>query len=100
MVNVDRAIRVAVDTGDVLMGERETLKAVKNGECKLVIVASNCPSNLREDLERFAKISGVQIYEYKGSSLDLGAVCGRPHVISMLGVKEAGDSDIFELGRR
>jgi large subunit ribosomal protein L30e len=100
VINVERAIRTAVDTGEVLMGERETIRAVKNKEVKLVILANNCPPPLREDIQRFVELSEVPIYEFKGSSLELGAICGRPHVISMIGVIEAGDSDIFELGRR
>jgi large subunit ribosomal protein L30e len=100
VINVERAIRDAVDTGEVMMGERETLRGLKNGECKLVIVASNCPPNIREDVEYLARISNTPVFEYKGSSVELGAVCGRPHVVAVLCVKEAGDSDIFELGRR
>lgn len=99
MINVERAIRTAADTGRIIFGERETLKAVKNKDVKLVIFASNCPPNLREDLERYAKISKIPIYQFAGSALELGTTCGRRHFISMMGVVEAGDSDIFELGR-
>ncbi|MBI5253083.1 MAG: 50S ribosomal protein L30e [Euryarchaeota archaeon] len=99
-MDVGKSIRAAVDTGKVTLGERETLKAVRNGDVKLVIMASNCPPALREELVRCTRISGVHVYEYPGSSLELGSVCGKPFVVSMLGVVEAGDSSIFELSRR
>ncbi len=99
-MDAGKSIRAAVDTGKVILGERETLKAVRNGDVKLVVMASNCPPALKEKLAHHAKISGAHVYEYPGSSLELGSVCGRPFVVSMLGVLEAGDSNIFELSRR
>jgi large subunit ribosomal protein L30e len=99
-MDVERAIRVAVDTGKVYLGKEETLSAVRNREVKLVVVASNCPEDAKSDLLRYAELAGIPVYEYPGTSLELGAVCGKPYVVSMLGVVEAGDSDIFELGRR
>ncbi len=99
-MDINKAIRTAVDTGKVYMGTRETLRAVANKEVKLVIVAENCPEESYQDLKRYAELSGIPVYEFKGTTIDLGAVCGRPHPVAMLGVVEAGDSDIFELGRR
>lgn len=97
MVNVEKEIRSAVDTGKVIMGERETLKAVKNRGLKLVICASNCKAELKEELEKHTNISEVPVYKFGGSSLELGAVCGRPHLISMLGIISSGDSDVLKL---
>ncbi len=99
-MDVNKAIRVAIDTGKIYMGSEETINAVINKEVKLVIVAENCPPERKADLKKFAKLSGIPVYEFEGTSMELGAVCGRPHVVAMLGVVEAGDSDIFELGRR
>ncbi len=99
-MDAGKSIRAAVDTGKVILGERETIRAVRNGDVRLAIIASNCPPALKEELMFCAKISGVHVYEYPGSSLELGSVCGKPFVVSMLGIVEAGDSNIFELGRR
>lgn len=99
-MDVGKSIRTVVDTGKVTLGERETLRAVRNRAVKLVITASNCPSALKEKLMHHARISDVHVYEYPGSSLELGSACGKPFVVSILGVVESGDSDIFELSRR
>lgn len=96
-MNVEKEIRAAVDTGKVVRGEKETLKAVKTGEIKLVIFAANCKEDLKGELEKHADIGGVPLYGFGGSSLELGAVCGRPHLISMLGIFGAGDSDVLKL---
>jgi large subunit ribosomal protein L30e len=96
-MNVEKEIRAAVDTGKVIMGERETLKAVKARGVKLVICAANCKAELKEEIEKHAGIGEVPVYGFGGSSLELGAVCGRPHLISMLGIMSQGDSDVLKL---
>jgi large subunit ribosomal protein L30e len=34
---------------------------------------------------------------YKGSSLDLAAVCGKPFTVSALSIREPGDSEVLKL---
>ncbi|MBS7633525.1 50S ribosomal protein L30e, partial [Candidatus Bathyarchaeota archaeon] len=60
-------------------------------------LASNCPANLREDIEHYCRLSKVPVITFKGSSLDLAAVCGKPFAISALSIREAGDSEILKL---
>lgn len=98
-LDVARAIRRAVDTGRVVLGVKETLRSIREDKVKLVVVASNCKASSREELKRCAG-DEVFIYEFPGSSVELGSVCGKPFVVSMLGVLEAGESEIFELTRR
>ncbi len=99
-MNVERSIRTVVDTGEVILGAKRSLESVMDKQAKLVLVSENCPRNLREDLEHYANISKIPVYNFQGSSMEMGAVCGKPYIISMLAVIEAGDSDIFELMRR
>ena len=96
-MNVEKEIRSAVDTGKVILGEKETLRAVKAKGVKLVIYATNTKEDVISQLEKHADIGEVPLYKFDGSSLELGAVCGRPHLISMLGIESSGDSDVLKL---
>jgi len=98
MIDVDRAIGTAVKTGKVLLGVKKSVESVKLGRGKLVVVASNCPRGVMEDILYYGKLSGVPVVIYKGGSIDLGAVCGKPFAVSALTVREPGDSDILRLG--
>ncbi len=100
MMNVERAIRTVVDTGEVNLGAKKSLAAVRDKKAKLVLVSNNCPKDTVKDLEHYANLSKVHVYNFQGSSMELGAVCGKPFIVSMLTVIDAGDSDIFELMRR
>jgi len=88
---------MAVKTGKVLLGANSALKSARLGRARLIIVASNCPKNIRDDIEYYCKLSGIPLLIYRGSSLDLGAVCGKPFMVSALVIREAGDSDILKL---
>jgi large subunit ribosomal protein L30e len=97
MIDVDKAIATTVKTGKVTFGANNAVKSAKMGRGKLILLASNCPRNVVDDVTHYAKLSGVPLVIYKGSSLDLGLICGRPFMISALTVREPGDSDILKL---
>lgn len=96
-MDVDKAIAVAVKTGKVLFGANSAIRGAKTGRVKLVILASNCPKNVKEDVEYYCRLSDIPIMTYKGTSADLAALCGKPFLVSALSIREAGDSDILNI---
>jgi large subunit ribosomal protein L30e len=97
MIDVDKAIATAVKTGKVSFGANSAIQNAKTGKAKLIILAANCPENIREDIEYYGKLSNVPLAIYKGSSTDLAGVCGKPFMISALSIREPGDSEILKL---
>jgi large subunit ribosomal protein L30e len=97
MIDIDKAIATAVKTGKVIFGANAAIYNAKTGRTKVIILASNCPKNIRGDIEYYCKLSKVPLIIYKGSSMDLAAVCGKPYVVSALSIREPGDSEILEL---
>ena len=97
MIDVDKAIRTVVKTGKVSIGAKSTIQNAKTGKAKLIISADNCPKNTCEDIEYYCKLSNVPLIIYKGSSIDLAAVCGKPFIVSALSIKDAGESEILKL---
>ena len=97
MFNHSHWLTDAAKTGKILYGANSALKSAKARKAKLIIVASNCPQNIREDIKYYCKLSKVPVSIYKGNSLDLGAVCGKPFEVSALTIKEPGDSDILKI---
>jgi large subunit ribosomal protein L30e len=98
MIDVNKAIATTVKTGKVLFGANKAVESVKLGRAKLVVLASNCPRDIVEGVRYFSRFSNVPVVIYKGTSIDLGAVCGKPFMVSALTVREPGDSDILKLG--
>ncbi len=97
MIDIDKAIAAAVKSGKVSFGASSAVQNAQAGKAKLIILAANAPSNVREDVEYYCKLSKVPLISYRGSSLDLAATCGKPFTVSALSIREPGDSEILKL---
>jgi large subunit ribosomal protein L30e len=94
-----KAIRQCVDSGKVAFGTNAGVKKALSGTAKLLVVASNCPRQTREDILRFAKLSGVPAVVFEGTSIELGTVAGRPHPVAVLSVSDPGNSGILSFAK-
>ena len=97
MIDVDKAIAAAVKTGKVSFGANAALQNAKTGKAKMIILAANCPKDIKEEIEYYGKISKVPVMTYKGASMDLATVCNKLFVISALSIRETGDSEILKV---
>lgn len=95
MIDVDKAIAAAVKTGKVSFGTKAAIQSAKTGKAKMFILASNCPKDIKEDVEHYSELSGIPVISYKGASMDLAQVCKKPFIISALTIRETGDSEIL-----
>lgn len=98
-MDVNRALRSAVQTGDVQFGVKETLKAVDAKKAKLVIIAANAPEGDVEKVEGAATKNKVPVYRFSGLNAELGPAAGKPFSVAFLSVLDAGDSDVLHLAR-
>ena len=92
-MDINREIRVAVNTGKVSFGVKEAMDNVEEGSAKMLIVANNCPESDFDGKE----YEGVPIYHYKGINKELGSAAGKPFAISTITVMDSGDSNILSL---
>ena len=97
MIDVDKAIATAVKTGKVSFGANTALQNAKTGKAKIIVLAANCPKDIKEQVEYYGKISKVPVMTYRGTSMDLAAVCNKLFIISALSIRETGDSEILKL---
>ena len=78
-------------------GSNVALQNAKTGKAKMIVLAANCPKDIKEQIEYYGKISKVPIMTYKGASIDLANVCNKLFVISALSIRETGDSEILKV---
>ncbi|WP_297091764.1 50S ribosomal protein L30e [Thermococcus sp.] len=98
MVDFAFELRKAEETGKIIMGAKKAIQYAKMGGAKLIIVAKNARPDIKEDIEYYAKLSGIPVYEFEGTSVELGTLLGRPHTVSALAVIDPGESRILALG--
>ncbi|TRO49354.1 50S ribosomal protein L30e [Candidatus Bathyarchaeota archaeon] len=99
MTDLSTSIATAVKTGRVSFGSKKALQAAKNGKAKIIVLASNCPKEIKEQIEYYGEISKVPIIIYQGDAMDMAENCNRLFVISALTIRETGDSEILKIYR-
>ncbi len=87
--DLNNIFRSVLSTGKVVIGARQSHDAVKKGIAKVVVMSSNCPEDVRKELE------GMPVINYPGNGVDLGIACGKPFSIAVFAVMEPGDSGIL-----
>ncbi len=95
---LDNEIRLLVKTGKVVLGSKRSLDAIKLGKAKGVVLASKLPRYIEEDVLYYAKISGVKVIRFPGSSHDLGATIGKPFPVATIAILDPGESSLLEAG--
>ncbi len=98
MVDFTFELRKAQDTGKIVMGAKKAIQYAKMGGAKLIIVAKNARPDIKEDILYYAKLSGIPVYEFEGTSVELGTLLGRPHTVSAISIIDPGESRILALG--
>jgi len=96
-MDINKALKTAVTTGKVLFGFEQTMKAVKAGKTKLIIVSSNCPEKQMVMIEKHKEVS---FHRFNGTNIELGSACGKPFSVSVLSVLSEGESEILALGTK
>ncbi len=96
-VQFENQLKIAIRTGKVILGSKRTIQLAKLGKAKVIVVAANAPPKIKEDIMYYAKLSNIPVYIYEGSSVELGAICGKPFTVAALAIIDVGDSNILDL---
>mmetsp|Transcript_3426 Transcript_3426/g.12038 ORF Transcript_3426/g.12038 Transcript_3426/m.12038 type:complete len:91 (-) Transcript_3426:43-315(-) len=81
-------------SGKADLGYKQTLKDIRMGRAKLVIIAKNCPPLRRSEIEYYAMLADTGVHHYTGNNIELGTACGKYFRVSSLTITDPGDSDI------
>ena len=82
-------------SGKTSLGYKSTLKTLRNGKSKLVILSGNCPPLRKSEIEYYAMLSKTGVHHYSGNNIELGTACGKYFRIGVLSILDQGDSDII-----
>ncbi len=81
-------IKKALESEKVVIGTKDVLRDAKKSGLAKIIYADNAPELTTGRMKFYSKISGVEIVMFKGNSIELGRLCGKPFGISVLGIKK------------
>uniref|UniRef100_A0A1I7S9R2 Large ribosomal subunit protein eL30 n=2 Tax=Bursaphelenchus xylophilus TaxID=6326 RepID=A0A1I7S9R2_BURXY len=95
--NINSRLAMVTKSGKYCLGYKQTLRTLRSGKAKLVIISSNTPAIRRSEIEYYAMLSKTGVHEYHGNNIELGTACGKLFRVSMLSITDPGDSDIIRV---
>jgi len=93
--NINNKLGLVIKSGKYVLGYRSTLRSLRSGEAKLIILSNNCPTIRKAEIEYYAVLSKARVVFYPGNNISLGTACGKYHRCSTMAIIDAGDSDIL-----
>eukprot|EP00741_Cyanophora_paradoxa_P007647 tig00001164_g7396.t1 len=93
--SINSRLALVMKSGKTSLGYKSTLKSLRNGKAKLVIIANNCPPLRKSEIEYYAMLAKTGVHHYSGANTDLGTACGKYFRVSTLSITDPGDSDII-----
>eukprot|EP00112_Aurelia_sp_Birch-Aquarium-sp1_P011184 Seg2356.1 transcript_id=Seg2356.1/GoldUCD/mRNA.D3Y31 product="60S ribosomal protein L30" pseudo=true protein_id=Seg2356.1/GoldUCD/D3Y31 len=95
MESINTRLALVMKSGKYTLGYRSTLKTLRQGKAKLVIIASNTPQLRKSEIEYYAMLAKTGVHHYTGNNIELGTACGKYFHVSVLSITDPGDSDII-----
>ncbi len=78
-------LKKALKDKKMVFGKDEVFKKLRAGEIKTVFLASNCPSELRQMVSKYAKLTDAAVVELDVPNEEIGIICKKPFSITVLG---------------
>merc|ERR1712218_747403 len=93
--SINSRLALVMKSGKYCLGYKQTLKTLRNGKSKLVIIANNPPPLRKSEIEYYAMLAKTGVHHYTGDNNELGTACGKYFRVCTLSITDPGDSDII-----
>merc|ERR1711936_1454891 len=94
--SINSRLALVMKSGKYCLGYKQTLKTLRQGKSKLVIIANNTPPLKKSEIEYYVMLAKTGVHHYSGSNIELGTACGKYFRVGCLTVTDPGDSDIIK----
>ncbi|PVU99862.1 hypothetical protein BB559_000335 [Furculomyces boomerangus] len=95
--NINSRLNLVMRSGKYSIGYNSTMKSLRSGKSKLILISGNCPPLRKSEIEYYAMLSKTSVFHYNGNNIDLGTACGKYFRVGVLSITDAGDSDILKV---
>jgi len=93
--SIGQRLGLVIKSGKYTLGYKSTLKTLRAGKSKLVIIASNCPPLTKSEIEYYAMLGKTGVFHFPGTNNELGTTCGKYFRCGVMSIMDPGDSDII-----
>ena len=75
-----------IKTDKLLLGTKQSIKAIRAEKVNQVFLANNCPQMVKEDVKRYAEMVNIPVEELDIACDDLGALVKKPFLVSVVSI--------------
>jgi len=93
--SINSRIGLVMKSGKYQLGYKTTLKTLRQGKAKLILISSNCPALRKSEIEYYAMLAKTGVHHFHGDNNEMGTACGKYYRVSCLSITDPGDSDII-----
>ncbi|KAJ1730269.1 60S ribosomal protein L30 [Coemansia sp. BCRC 34490] len=94
--SINSRLALVMKSGKTSLGYKSTLKNLRSGKAKLILISNNTPPLRKSEIEYYAMLAKTSVHHFSGNNIDLGTACGKLFRVGTLSVLDAGDSDILK----
>ncbi len=78
------ALKKALKEKGLVFGTKATLRKLREGKVKNVLVAANCPKEVKEEIQHNAKMTKAEVTELEVPDSEIGMICKKRFSVSVL----------------
>uniref|UniRef100_G3MQB4 Large ribosomal subunit protein eL30 n=1 Tax=Amblyomma maculatum TaxID=34609 RepID=G3MQB4_AMBMU len=93
--SINSRLALVMKSGKYVLGHKQTIKTLRQGKAKLIIIANNTPPLRKSEIEYYAMLAKTGVHHYTGNNIELGTACGKYYRVCCLSITDPGDSDII-----
>uniref|UniRef100_A0A0C9S095 Large ribosomal subunit protein eL30 n=1 Tax=Amblyomma americanum TaxID=6943 RepID=A0A0C9S095_AMBAM len=93
--SINSRLALVMKSGKYVLGHKQTIKTLRQGKAKLIIIANNTPPLRKSEIEYYAMLAKTGVHHYTGNNIELGTACGKHYRVCCLSITDPGDSDII-----
>jgi ribosomal protein L30E len=68
-VQINSRLALVMKSGKVTLGAKSTMKTLRSGKAKLVIIAANTPPLRKSELEYYAMLAKTPVHHFSGNNV-------------------------------
>lgn len=70
--NVNSRLNLVMRSGKYKLGYQATIKILRSGKAKIILIASNASPLKKSELEYYAMLAKCPVHHFQGNNIDLG----------------------------
>jgi len=83
-MSLDKLKQILKDKKKLTLGADETIKKIKLGKVQTIFLAKDCNPLTRDTLLSYKKKGDLEIFELDVNSAEIGILCKKPFLISVI----------------